>query len=185
MRLNSIVIFPGNDPTTVVDSSGTRVISSRQANAFDRFANALSKSSSPHVWIDEELELPLPAEDAIFICCADVLERSLARQTEGARHLASRTVLVDIVRTYAIEWAERLALAAVIGSEQYLRWKHSTDLGRSAALFGLKKVGLALGASWPDVPRLQGPNYALLSHPDFHELPVFLTAYLDAYTASL
>jgi hypothetical protein len=185
MRLDSVVIFPGNDTASFVGSSGNRLIPIREARAFDEFAAALGRSMTAEIRIDEGPELPPPSEGVIYLCRPDVLDRSVARQTDRVHSLSSRTVLVDMVRTYALDQAERLSLAAVIDTGQYLRWQNGGGSGRPVELFGLKGVGRTVGATWPDVPRLEGQNYALLRDSQNRELPAFLAAYLEAYAPLL
>jgi hypothetical protein len=185
MRLESIVIYPGSDPVTVVNQAGRQTISIRAALAFDQFAEVLSKRTTAEVRVEDTPELPPPADGVIFICRQDVVDRSLARQADRTRELASHTVLVDVVRGYELEMAERLGLAAAIGGDHYSHWQGGHNIRRPAELTGLKSVGRALGATWRTAPAWEGPNYALLRHPQFRELPTFLAAYLDAYVLLL
>lgn len=185
MRLDSIVIFPGGDITNLVTHAGSEQVSIRSARAFDKFATALGSHTSATIQVADELTLPVPADGVIFICRPDVLERSLKQQSDRVHLLSSRTVVVDLVRTYALEWAERLALAAVVPTEQYFHWQDGGTNKGLPAFFGLKSVGETLGATWPDAPQTQGPNYALLRHDQIHDLPAFLAEYLRAYVPHL
>jgi hypothetical protein len=128
--------------------------------------------------------LPEPGDGVIFVCRPDVLERSLPLH-DRVHLLSSRTVVAGLVRTYALEWAERLALAAVIPSEQYFHWQEGLTRPDTPRFYGLKSVGQALGADWLESAPMQSANYALLRHGSFHDLPEFLAAYLTAYVPQL
>jgi hypothetical protein len=183
VRLDSILIFPGCDVTNLVTHSGVETLPIREARGFDDFANELIDQGAASVRVEDQPELPAPMEDVIFVCRPDVLQRSLAQQPDRAHLLSSRTVLVDIVRTYALEWAERLALCAVIESGQYFRWQEERQ--NPTFVYGLKDVAKAFGATWPDLPQFQGTTYAPLTHDGFPSLPALLAAYLKAYVRLL
>jgi hypothetical protein len=185
MRLDAVMIYPGDDPVSVVSEAGNRRIPIRVAGAFDQFAQALGKHTAAEVQVSDALELPLTTDGVLFVCRQDVLDRSMVRQANRIHRLASRTVVVDVVRGYELELCERLALAAAVGSDQYFHWKSCNNIRRPAELMGLKSVGSALGATWSMVPALDGPSYSLLRHPHLHELPAFLAAYLEAYAPLL
>jgi hypothetical protein len=182
MRLDAILIYPGGDPVSVVGESGNRTISIREAGAFDEFAEALGKKIAAKVLVDDALELPEPPDGTIFICRQDVLDRSVRRQANQIHKLASRSVLMDVVRGYEVDLCERLALAAAIGSDQHFHWQSDNNRRRPAEIVGMKSIGQALGATLPGPER---PAYALLRHPELRELPAFLAAYLDAYAPLL
>ncbi len=181
MRLDSIVIFPGQAETTLVTSAGSQPIPIRVSLSFDRFAEELRHCTSALVEVEEGLRLPPVSDGVLYICRHEVIERSLALETERPRLLASHTVIVDVVRTYALREAERLAPAAVIASEEYLAWQEGRDLQKPAAFYGLKTVGRLMGATWPTIPLWEGPSYALLRDSGPRGLPAFLAAYLEEY----
>lgn len=184
MLLDLIVIFPGNAETRRVTSVGSESVSIREARCFDRFAEELGRCTSARVEIDDSLRLPPVAEGVFYICRPDVIDRSIAAEPGTSHLLASRTTVVDMVRTYALRQAEELGLAAVIESGEYAAWQESKNL-RPAAFYGLKTVGKVLGASWQRIPIWEGPNYALLRHSSLQSLPAFLAAYLEAYASLL
>ena len=127
----------------------------------------------------------MPADGTIVLCRPDVFERSISHQSDRVHALSARTVVVDIVRGYALEWCERLSLAAAIESDQYFRWQADQRITDRASLYGLKEIGQSIGAVWPEVPNFDGRAYARLSHERFPSLPDLLTAYLSAYVQLL
>jgi len=185
MRLDSILIFPGDAETALVTTAGRQPIPIRRALDFDRFAEDLRRATSAAVEVSDDLLLPPVAEGVFFVCRPDVIDRSLAIETERPRLLAAHTVVADEIRTYALRRAEETALAAVIEGGQYRAWLAGRDRGASAAFYGLKTVGQNLGASWRRNPLAEGPNYALLEDAQARGLPSFLADYLEAYARLL
>jgi hypothetical protein len=181
MRLDSILILPGNAEATHVTSAGSQSISIRQAGDFDRFAEDLGRCTSARVEIDDALLLPPVSGGVLYICRPDVIDRSIASGTDRPRLLASRTVVADIVRTYAFQQTEELGLAAAIESQEYFFWQGGRKPQRHAALYGLKTAGRIMGATLPEIPAWEGSNYARLRDSSPRGLPAFLAAYLEAY----
>ena len=179
MSLDSIAIFPGDAVSTHVTSSGRRVIPVRESYEIDRFAAELGKHTSARVRVDARPELPPPAEGEIFVCLLDVMQRSEARDGDLFRRQAPRVLLLDAVRSYALEWAERLALSGVVDSSQYFQWMQGHKSQRTA-LYGLKRVGQAMGVTKLTPPETE--HYGVISRPDLRELPALVAAYLEAYT---
>jgi hypothetical protein len=136
------------------------------------------------VRVEDVAELPA-LEGSIFLCTPDLLAPSLARWPDRPDTLASRMVLFDLVRTYALQWAEQYSLAAVIETRHYLNWKRHQDAETPAALYGSKAAARLFGATWPPGPPFEGEHYALLSHPELRKLPALLAAYLHAYAPLL
>jgi hypothetical protein len=181
MQLEQIVIFPGTNVATRVMSAEKSVIPIRVALRYDDFASVLGKVLSVPVRVVDGLEQPSPAERTLYLCAWDVLEHALTARPDQASTLTAHTVLVDIVRTYALKDADRLSLAAVIETQQYLDWKDGNRQRRPSALCARKDIARTFGATWPEWQPLQTERYGWISHPAFPELPSLLAAYLTAY----
>jgi hypothetical protein len=185
MRLDSIIVFPGEAETTLVTSAGSQPMAIREARDFDRFAGEMRTFTSAAVGIAAGLRLPPVADGVFYMCRSDVLDRSLAHEVERPRLLASHTVLVDVGRTYALQQAEELSLAAVVTSEEYFDWQDSRGQEGPTQFYGLKTVGRTLGASWQPIPIWEGRSYALLRDSRARSLTAFLAEYLIAYATVL
>jgi len=184
MRLDSIRVLPGTGTATRVTQYGSSVIRARVAYQADAFAAALQGHTSAAVTVDDSAEL-VASDNTMFVCAQDVLFASLASDAGQARALASRTIVFDVVRTYALQWAERYSLAAVVETRSYLNWQGLGDTDAPAGLYGWKEVATAFGATWLPGSPFEGARYALLSHPQVHDLPGLIAAYLDAYARML
>lgn len=185
MRLESILIIPGSAAASTVTDSGREAIPTRIAHRSDDFAAALQARTTAAVRVEDVAELPAPLAGTVFVCAPDVLPPSLARQPDRAYTLASRTVVFDLVRTYALSWAEKHTLAAVVETRHYLNWKKRQDAETPAALYGLKTAARMFGATWPPGPPFEGEHYALLTHAELRDLPALLAGYLQVYAALL
>jgi hypothetical protein len=184
MALDNIVIYPGNDLATVVTEAGSERVPVRVVRRFDDFSAALRENAPVEIRIDDGSEYPVPPAGTIVLCRPDVLERSISRQPEKVHSLSARTVFIDIVRGFGLEWCERLALAGAIESDQYFQWQAGQRSTSRASLYGLKVVGQSMGAVWSETsPSID--SYALLSHERFAQLPDLLNTYLCAYVQML
>ena len=184
MRLEAILILPGSAIASTVTESGRQTIPTRVATGSDQFAAELQTHTSARVRVEEGSTVPPPVEGTMFLCAPDVLAPSLARRGDRLHTLASRIVVFDLVRTYALEWAEKYSLAAVIETRHYLNWQKKENPD-PASLYGLKAAAGRFGAVWPPGPPFEGQHYALLSHPALRELPALLAGYLEAYAPLL
>jgi hypothetical protein len=178
MRLDEIVIVPGDEQATVVDGAGSRQVPIRTERAFDEFAAELGGATEAGVRVVDGPDLPAAGVGTVFVCREAVLDRATPA-------LASRVVAVDVSRTRALPLAEERCLAAVIESYQYFSWHRRRGSGDAAALYGRKDVGRRMGAHWPEIPLYEGQHYALLSHDSYPELPILLAAYLDEYARAV
>ncbi len=185
MRLEKILIFPGEAETSRVTSEGSQIIPARVANQSDDFARELALGTPAEIRVEDGPELPPPSDGTIFVCAPEVLERSLARRHDRNYALSSRTVVYNVVRTDALNWAEQFALAGVIETRQYFNWLNRRNEDNPAALYGRKDVARSFGATWPDLALYHGERYALLSHPAYPRLPALLAAYLHDYVKLL
>jgi hypothetical protein len=174
MRVEEIVLVPGDERATVVTSSGTTLVPIRVEQGFDEFAAELGARTTAEVRVVDGPGLPAPGGGTIYVCRPSLLDGV-------APELAPRIVVVDLERTRALDWAERLRLAAVIETDQYFLWRRRRGSGALAALYGRKDAGRRMGARWRDSPAFSGERYALLSHERHPELPALLAAYLDEY----
>ncbi|MFH0782179.1 MAG: hypothetical protein V2B20_09555 [Pseudomonadota bacterium] len=181
MKLEQLVIYPGAATTNRFIGMEKHVLPIRTARRYDDFAADLEKVLSVPVRVSDDLDLPAPVEGTLYLCARDVLENALTARPEQALILTAHTVLVDIIRTYALKDADRLGLAAVIETHQYLDWKDGNRQRRPSALCARKDIGQTFGATWPEWQPLQTERYAWISHPAFPELPALLAAYLTAY----
>ena len=174
MRIWEIVIVPGDELATVVTSEGSRDVPIRVERAFDDFAAELGARTPAEVRVVDGTALPERDGGTIFVCRQPVLDLT-------PPDLLPRVVVVDVLRTWALELAESRRLAAVVESHQYFSWHRQRGAGVPAALYGRKDVGRRMGARWPDNPLFTGERYALLSDERHPGLPALLAAYLDAY----
>lgn len=185
MRLDSIRVFPGVAVTTRNTSSGSVAVSYRAQYAIDRFAAELGSHVQAEVRVEEGSELPPPTDGVICVCPPDVLQRTADREGVAIAHLGPRVILIDMVRTYALQRAVQYGLAAVVESNEYFDWKTDGNACSAGSLWGLKDVGDAIGATSFNVPALGDKRYAMLRHPQYRSLPALLAAYLAAYTLQL
>ena len=184
MRLKSILVFPGNDSSRLVTSSGSRAIPIRVARDFDRFAEVFRDACSVEVHVDASLILPPAIDGTIFLCRPDVLDRSLTQHSDQHASITAQTVVVDAMRDQALGLAARLRLAAAIDNLQYFEWQNARTSISSRCLYGQKTVGASVGAEMVGVVRQEG-DYALLCHSGLSGLPALLAAYLHAYVSTL
>jgi hypothetical protein len=173
--LREIVIVPGDDVATVVTSRGSEQVPIRLERGFDRFAAALAGRTPVAVRVVDGPAPPETGEGAIVVCRPAVLERG------GGDLAAARTVVIDIDRTRALDWAERRGLAAAIDSLHFFGWRAGAGAPGPAALYGRRDVARRLGATWHEGPPFAGEHHVLLSDPRHPELPDLLAAYLTEY----
>jgi hypothetical protein len=179
MRLERIALFPGDAVATEVTSVGSQIKPVRLAHRWDEFSKALGEWTSAEVAIEDVAEMGIPSEGTFYVCRPDVFERSLASQSNHARDLTSHTIVVDIPRTYALDWAERLQLAATLDTDRYSRWLDGGKERTPSELYGRKDVGQAWGATLSELPFFHTEHYALLSDPKHAHLPALLARYLE------
>src|SRR2546426_2164714 len=158
MNLASIVIVPGSAEARVVTSDGTRLVPIRIEGKFDEFAAELRLHTDAEIRVEDGPDLPAPAAGTIWICRPDVLRKRTDRQTCQL----ARTVVVGIERTRALEWAERLGLAAAVDMIQFLGFR-GRGAGKPATLYGRKDVARRFGATWPALQTFQAQRYAPLA----------------------
>jgi hypothetical protein len=180
MPLNAVLLVPGDGLASIVTDAGVERESIRVVRRFDDFAGALAAQTRLSVRVYDGSDVPVAPETAILICRPDVLDRLLPRGAEDAL-IAERVVLIDVVRTAALECAERLGLAAAVETGEYLAWQNAHLPREPAAVYGRKNVGARMGASWPEGGPFETEHFARLSRQDLPDLPALLGAYLDEY----
>jgi hypothetical protein len=177
-QLESVELVTSQGLASIVSAEGARHVAVREVTGFDELATALRMRLPEHVTVHTSPRLRVPSGAVLVVCRPDVLEQLRAT---GGDAIAPRVVLVDVLRADALNRAERLGLAAAIGTARYLRWQTNPSEETGSGVYGRKDVAARIGATWSELPQLQSERYALLTHAGMPDLVALLAAYIEAY----
>jgi hypothetical protein len=181
MKQITIVAEPSRFKGSVPPHPAT---SSRELYGYDEFAKALaSRSGRPVDVIEDRLCAASPRGLILLDATAD-LDRVFGECPPAeAADLPRRILLMNADRSAVLNLLERYRLAGAVTQQRYWEWQHHPDRESGGGVFGLKSVGQQLGAICSSL--YQGQNYCLLGSESAGNLPTFLVAYLERYSAQL
>ncbi len=156
--------------------------SSRELYSYDEFAKALASRSGSEVDVMEERLCAASPRGLVLLDATSDLDRVLAEcPPAAAAALPRRIFLMNADRSAVLDLLERYQLAGAVTQQRYFDWLHHRDRESGGGLFGLKTVGQQLAAVCSRA--FQSENYCLLGGEVPGDLPSFLVAYLERYSA--
>src|SRR5207244_1940734 len=123
--------------TSIVSADGNTTVSIRESRQLDEFAAELRRRVDVPVTLYGGMPPGPPTDGTILVCRPDVLEALLATHGRDPA-VCARVLVIDVVRTRALEWAEQLGLAGVVDNSRYSRWQHRRDSDAGEGLYGRK-----------------------------------------------
>jgi hypothetical protein len=158
--------------------------SSRELYAYDDFAKALASRSGSRVEVVEERLCAAPPGGLILLDATSDLDRVLGECPPAmAAALPRRILLLNADRSAVLDLLERYRLVGAVTQQRYFDWLHHRDRESGGGLYGLKSVGLQLGAVCS--PAFHSQDYCLLGGTPAADLPSLVVAYLEHYSNTL
>ena len=161
-----------------------RPASNRELNAYDEFARQLAMRTGGRVDILEDRLCAAPPSGIVLLDATADLDRVLSEcPPADAAALPRRLLLMNADRSAVLDLLERYKLAGAVTQQRYFDWLHHRDRESGGGLYGLKSVGQQLGAVCSRA--FESENYCLLGSGSPGDLPSFLVAYFERYSAQL
>jgi hypothetical protein len=170
VRIQRIVVAPGNATVTRVSSGGSVRIPIRRAGRFDDLAAELSRRLGVPAEVRETGPV-MPSTGTLVVCRPDVLYDLVDTRPATLPWVVG----VDLLRRDALDQAETHGLAAAVSLVEYQSWVDGED--RQPAIYGRRDAAAKMDAAVDSMEI--GPRYARITSPAATSLPALLATYLS------